>query len=172
MKVHPSHKTRFSLDSSFYDEVCEYCGEGEHPLGSLHLPCPDAPEKPMTEESRQLKGFLDAIAANPRDLTTRLVLADWYDEHDEPELADEQRKFNLKKYDAEQYLIAFQKRYDPYEKDYKALVQGALEGSYSFSDDDGPYEARTKEFWEAIEIITEKEMTNYHRENARFSCGC
>ncbi len=41
----------------------------------------------MNEQLRQLRALLDAVHKDPRDLAVRAVLADWYDEHDEPEYA-------------------------------------------------------------------------------------
>lgn len=131
----------------------------------------------MGPEARELKKFLDAIHENPRDLTTRLVYADWLDEHDEPELADEQRKFNLEKHDAEQWLREFHKKYDPWGS-YEEMVEGALKGSYGFNgSDEGPQVLQSQwgdkdEFWKNIEIVAEKVIDHDHRENASFRCGC
>ena len=38
----------------------------------------------MSEE----EAFLEALKANPADDTTRLVYADWLDEHDQPQKAE------------------------------------------------------------------------------------
>ena len=54
----------------------------------------------MNTEAKELRAFLTALADNPRDVDLRRVFADWLDEHDAPELADEQRKFCLDDYDA------------------------------------------------------------------------
>ena len=37
------------------------------------------------------KAFIDALNLNPGDVTTRLVYADWLDEHGEPDEANRQR---------------------------------------------------------------------------------
>lgn len=44
---HPSHKTRVSMDSSSYDEICKNCGATDEALGGwgrLADPCPKALE--------------------------------------------------------------------------------------------------------------------------------
>lgn len=53
------------------------------------------------QEAKEYKAFLDAIAAKPRDVDMRRIFADWLDDHDEPEAADEQRRFSVAQYDAE-----------------------------------------------------------------------
>jgi uncharacterized protein (TIGR02996 family) len=52
--------------------------------------------------------FLAALAANEDDVTTRLVYADWLDEHGEHEEADRQRKWPA----AKEWLVAFAKRFN------------------------------------------------------------
>lgn len=47
--LHPSHKTRISLDASTYDEICTVCGaHDEVPggWGQLAFPCPGEEKKP------------------------------------------------------------------------------------------------------------------------------
>lgn len=125
----------------------------------------------MHSEAKELKAFLDAIQQNPRDVTTRKIFADWLDEHDEPELADEQRNFSLEKYDAEKYLQDFADRYN--DGDLEDLVKGLLKGEHCFSSDFGPEEARENhELWYSLKIFTGKELPKDHVENARFRCAC
>ena len=43
MGLHPTHRTRISLDASTYDEICELCGATDITLGGwgkLGEPCP------------------------------------------------------------------------------------------------------------------------------------
>jgi uncharacterized protein (TIGR02996 family) len=47
----------------------------------------------MVKQIQGKRGFLTTIQANPRDRATRLIFADWLDEHDQPaEAADQRRK--------------------------------------------------------------------------------
>ncbi len=43
--MHSTHRTRFSIDASTFDEICELCGATDKPggWGRLAEPCP-APE--------------------------------------------------------------------------------------------------------------------------------
>ncbi len=123
----------------------------------------------MNQEAKELKAFMDAIARDPRDVKTRQVFADWLDDHDEPELAQQQRNFNLIKYNAEQELRKLADRYA--DGDYEGLLEGFSSGDgYCFSDDDGPYNAR--EMWTLVEIITDTEYDEDHRESTPFRCAC
>jgi len=125
----------------------------------------------MNQEAKELKAFLDLIAKNPLDMATRLIFAEWLDEHDEPELAAEQRAFNAERHEAEKWLRQFcEENY----ADYDELVEAAVSGkNYCFGCDDGPYQARRDpEFWRCIEIVAGKELDESHRERASFSCAC
>lgn len=44
---HPTHITKFSFDSSMYDEKCIKCGATDeiHSWGRLAQPCPNADQK-------------------------------------------------------------------------------------------------------------------------------
>ena len=45
---HPSHKTRFSMDASSWDEICIYCGHTDRAgggWGKLADPCIATPEE-------------------------------------------------------------------------------------------------------------------------------
>ena len=114
----------------------------------------------MNSEARELKAFLDAIAADPRDMTTRLVFADWLDEHNEPELADEQRKFSVLRFDAEQWMKGFCLKY---EADYDELLAGIKSGDgYCFGGESGPYEARSdSEFWANVKVTNPGQIFAY-----------
>lgn len=90
-ETHPSHNTRIS-DASSFDEICVHCGATDR-RGSNELayPCPKAPEEkpPMTERD----AFVQALAQNEDDEVTRLVFADWLEEHGEEEEAQRMRKW-------------------------------------------------------------------------------
>ncbi len=124
----------------------------------------------MNQEAKELKAFLDHIAADPRDLVTRQVFADWLDEHDEPELSDEQRNFSLVRYDAEQRLIKVADRYA--DGDYEGMVQGVKDGDYCFSDDFWQDAVNDDAFWRAVEIVTDEKINQRQRETSRFRCAC
>jgi uncharacterized protein (TIGR02996 family) len=114
---------------------------------------------------------VDAIHKDPRDVDTRNVLADWYDDHGEPELAAEQRNFSLEKYDAGRLLRSFADRYAG--GDYEGMKRGLLDGEYCFDNDDGPYAARhDDELWDALRVLTGEDLPDEHREEARFRCAC
>lgn len=53
MKIDSSHVTRFSMDSSLYDEVCINCGETDGYGGKLSKPCP----KPVGKGGLTLKQY-------------------------------------------------------------------------------------------------------------------
>ena len=122
----------------------------------------------MNEQAKALKAFLDAIAANPLDESTRRVLADWYDDHDEPELADEQRRFDKKVYEAEQRLRRFCDRYGA---EYDSFIDGCISGEgYCFSDDF--YGEMDSDNWEDIQTVTGAVLNEEHRNNTSFRCAC
>lgn len=50
--LHPSHKTRISVDASTWDEICIYCGHTDISgggWGRLAEPCPATPEQRSTK---------------------------------------------------------------------------------------------------------------------------
>lgn len=55
-----------------------------NPFRSYALP-------PVPPPTGDRKAFIDALNLNPGDVTTRLVYADWLDEHGEPDEANRQR---------------------------------------------------------------------------------
>lgn len=125
----------------------------------------------MNQDCRDLYAFMKAIEKNPRDVKTRLVFADWLDDHDEAELAAEHRAWDLKRYDAEIYLRDFARRYAG--GDYEGMLAGLVEGEYYFGDDDGPYEARgDSQLWEAVRLVTGADLPEDHVENSSFRCAC
>lgn len=50
MGVHSSHRTRFSMSASTYDEICELCGAHDELMGFGMLAC----TCPATQEARDL----------------------------------------------------------------------------------------------------------------------
>ncbi len=65
MSKHPSHRTRFS-DSSYYDEVCIYCGAHDEVPGGwgrLAKPCPEA--RDQHEISQDLHDLVKAHFNEP-----------------------------------------------------------------------------------------------------------
>lgn len=124
----------------------------------------------MNQQAREVYAMMDAIMKNPRDVDTRKMLADWLDENDEPELAQQHRKFELKRYDAEQWLKNFCMKY---EADYDELLDSIKNGDgYCFGDDNGPYAARDNEFWENVQIVLEVEFDEEARSEQSFRCAC
>ena len=45
-EYHPSHRVRFSMDASSYDEICDLCGSTDGPIyrGDLYAECPASDE--------------------------------------------------------------------------------------------------------------------------------
>lgn len=128
----------------------------------------------MNQEAKELYAFMKAIETNPNDFDTRLVYADWLDDHDMPEEAHTQRKYceaNARELrEAEEYVRQFCVRYHA---DYDELLHAIREGDgYCFGDDDGPYEARTDgEFHKAVErLLGAKYLKPF--EDQGFRCAC
>lgn len=130
----------------------------------------------MNQQAKELKAFLDAIAKNPRDLGTRLVYADWLDEHDEPELAAEQRGFELAKHDAEQWLRCYASKmnsYDTPDVAFDNLIKGLKSGEvfahgtdlHGLHDLDDASELREK-----AELYLSRPIDDW--DNFTFSCSC
>ncbi len=125
----------------------------------------------LSQESRELWAFLGVIHANKYDVSTRLVFADWLDDHDEPEEAQKQRVVKLKRDEAVEFLQKFADQYA--RGDYTRMVEGVMEGHYSFGDDDGPDEARNDpQFRESICWVVGKEIPDDFFEESSYSCSC
>lgn len=129
----------------------------------------------MNEESRFLYYLMIALVQNPEDSSTRSALADWLDEHDEPELAEVHRAFcredAKKKREAKKRLREVANRYAG--GDYDGMVKGVLEGAYCFSDDDY-YEIDLQELCDDVETVTGKEPDpdSRDRSSGSFRCAC
>lgn len=134
--------------------------------------------------------FLDAIAADPYDLHTRKVYADWLDEYGDDRDAEEavvQRAWTRDKQDAIVYLTAFAERlghtdYDGYtfSISYEELISAAhnkindkRDWYYYTLPYDTPefvYEENDK-FWKSFELATGVEVEENKKRNF-FSCAC
>lgn len=56
--LHPSHRTRVSMDSSRYDEICYLCGATDITCGGwgeLAKPCPASDEKRAAHDAEHRK---------------------------------------------------------------------------------------------------------------------
>lgn len=127
----------------------------------------------MNSESKELHAFMKQVHDYPRDVKTRKVFADWLEDHDEPELADEQRNFSLEKYDAEQYLRKFAEKYDNGEDNWKRMLRGLIEGEYCFGSDYGPENARyDNELWDAVRTLSDNDLPDDHFTDGHFRCAC
>jgi uncharacterized protein (TIGR02996 family) len=134
--------------------------------------------------------FLDALAQNEDDTTTRLVYADWLDENGEHEEADRQRKWPA----AKEWLVDFWTahnyaggldRADDDDGYYafptvKALIKKAGEalrdGSCSLdcgADEGicGALRQDDREFWENISIVVGLPAPGAEHRGS-YSCGC
>jgi uncharacterized protein (TIGR02996 family) len=128
--------------------------------------------------------FLAALAANEDDVTTRLVYADWLDEHGEHEEADRQRKWPA----AKQWLVAYAKRFtpDPDDEDpiempitYETLIelghQGVSEGWVSCGNNESLCDALReddRDFWTNWSIVTGVPVPDDTTGGMSYSCAC
>lgn len=126
--------------------------------------------------SNSRQGFLDALAADHDDETTRLVYADWLDENDEPEAADQQRNWKASK----EWLTEFGDRADiPYADVLQAgrdfVRSEGVEYYTQFGDDSARnemYNDLTRaEFWRHWSVITGL-VVSEERQGTVFSCSC
>lgn len=84
----------------------------------------------MTEKERQRQAFKDYLKANPDDDATRLVFADWLEDHDEPEAADAQRRWKA----SYAWMAEFSERIGPRIATWvRADGGGEWEGEYSYT---------------------------------------
>jgi uncharacterized protein (TIGR02996 family) len=131
--------------------------------------------------------FLKALAANEDDTTTRLVYADWLDEHGEHEEADRQRKWPA----AKQWLVRFCMVHNPpddvYERviSYKDLLelgreaveaaqQGGELGFHCGNNETmcDALRANRLQFWMNWSVVTGVPLPPDFEDMSYFSCGC
>lgn len=65
--LHPSHRTRISLDASSYDEICELCGAHDEAIGgwgALAYPCSANDEMRATYDQRKAKRWAVIVGSN------------------------------------------------------------------------------------------------------------
>jgi uncharacterized protein (TIGR02996 family) len=105
--------------------------------------------------------FLKFLAANEDDTTTRLVYADWLDEHGEHEEADRQRKWPA----AKEWLVRYGKEKVRYgEVSYAELIEFGRQAARKASSSERVYfdnealwhalQADSQEFWKHWSVVT------------------
>lgn len=155
----------------------------------------------MNKESER-KAFLKALKKNEDDTTTRLVFADWLDDHGEHEEANRHRKWPA----AKEWLVKFCEENNPPEPDIdpeellesdpealldyeypisysdllelgkEAIKSGGKRGYWlSCGNNMGMSEALSAncaEFWKNWSIVTGIPLPPDVEENSSFSCAC
>jgi uncharacterized protein (TIGR02996 family) len=125
--------------------------------------------------------FLKALEENEDDTPTRLVYADWLDEHGEHEEADRQRKWPA----AKAWLREFCGMEDDNADGYYIGVNKLIREARSALDDGnlivdcGANENMCdrlrqdcREFWHKVSIVTGLPLPEGYAENSRFGCSC
>jgi uncharacterized protein (TIGR02996 family) len=132
------------------------------------------------------QAFLQALAENEDDTTTRLIYADWLDEQGQHEEADRQRKW----LPAKEWLVQFCRNHprdedlDEWEISYQTLlklgqeaIDTADEQSFGFSCGNNmtmcdALRANSQEFWKNWSIVTGVPLPADAERKGYFSCGC
>jgi uncharacterized protein (TIGR02996 family) len=129
--------------------------------------------------------FLQALAENEDDATTRLVYADWLDDQGQHEEADRQRKWPA----AKEWLVRFCGDHNPHPDwewviSYADLVKLGREAMEEPDDDDFGFYcgnnmsmseglwANSGEFWKNWSIVTGVPLPPNVAEKSHFRCGC
>lgn len=133
--------------------------------------------------------FLTALAENEDDTTTRLIYADWLDEHGEHEEADRQRKWPASK----EWLVNFCRDHNPPPDDEdpylqvlsyadlielgRAAVEEADEEEFGFHcgnnmDMCDALRANSQEFWKNWSIVTGIPLPADVEGRSYFRCAC
>jgi uncharacterized protein (TIGR02996 family) len=128
----------------------------------------------VNQEANEVYHFMQAIGENPEDYATRLIFADWLDDHDEPELAQFQRDYcsepAKRKREAERRI---RKVADEFARgDYEGLLKGIQEGGFCFSSEGYRYDIDWDELWQDVETVTSQEVLYYAKDLTRFGCSC
>lgn len=116
------------------------------------------------------EAFVKALEANEDDVTTRMVYADWLDEHDQPEEADMMRKWPAAKAWLEAFDIGghgWRDVLSAIESDWDYITEY---GSESWRDE---FSDIKDEFYRNLEIVTGKVFSDEdgYQKNP-FSCSC
>lgn len=98
------------------------------------------------------EAFLQALAANEDDVTTRMIYADWLDEHDQPEEADRQRKWPAAKAWLQDWVVkinggSYEDKLAEWEAGLKLWMQGLRDDWNGGTEPIGPDYEPTEEAW-------------------------
>lgn len=127
----------------------------------------------LGQQARELWAFLEALAKDPCDVTTRSAFADWLDDADEPELAEKERAFSVEKYRAERRLRRLAEQVAS--GDYEGMIQGLVAGDYCFSNDDYYEIFENDELYEDLALMTgggADAIGQQINERTGFRCAC
>jgi uncharacterized protein (TIGR02996 family) len=131
--------------------------------------------------------FLKALAENEDDTTTRLVYADWLDDHGQHEEADRQRKWTA----AKAWLVRFCQDHNPHDEDLDERVISYEEvlklGQEAINEPVGDafdffcgnnmsmsesLNTNCQEFWKNWSIVTGVALPADIEKKTYFSCAC
>jgi uncharacterized protein (TIGR02996 family) len=132
--------------------------------------------------------FLKALAEDEDDTTTRLVYADWLDDHGEHEEADRQRKWTP----AKAWLVRFCRDHNPAPDEDsdewvishetllelgREAVEGAGTGWVGFSCGNNmtmceALRANRREFWQNWSVVTGIPLPPDVEDKSSFGCAC
>ena len=125
--------------------------------------------------------FLKALEENEDDTPTRLVYADWLDDHGEYEEADRQRKWPAAKAWLREFCNELDDQADAYYLGVKTLIREArraLEDGSLIVDCGANQEMcdrlrqDCREFWHKVAIVTGLPLPEGYADNSRFGCAC
>lgn len=122
------------------------------------------------------KAFLLARAADPHDMVTCKVFADWLDEHDRPEEADGHRKWTSERQESKDWLRGFAEDLCmSYEFLMEITRENYTKGQYHdgyclpFDTPDRVYD-ESELFWRHYETVTGQQLSG--RDDTFFRCAC
>ena len=127
----------------------------------------------MNQDLKQILAFQKAIAENPYDRKTRLVFADWLEEHGLDDEAHEQRSWSKTKQEAEDWLRNFAPEINMTYQELLLNGDQILTGNFCLYGD-VIHEMEIgwpefKKYWCILKGIGEPTMGS---EETRFSCVC